>query len=226
MTPGKKPSQSSRLERKIAAYTLAGAAAIAAPAVAQAGTIDYFPGVNTNVTQPGTYVFNLSGPSAGDITLTATTNIIDATDPGNTVNFSAANGAMVAVGGGPFSGDATPFNFGDIIDPSSVDFNTSGKLGDYDTVTLGTSGGWTPGTDGYLGFYFEGTGGPQAGWAEISIGSADLSFEVLSYAYETVANTTIQAGQTTDTPEPSTLALVALGGAGLIALRRRRAARG
>ncbi|HUB79921.1 MAG TPA: PEP-CTERM sorting domain-containing protein [Bryobacteraceae bacterium] len=213
--------RNSQLEKKIAAYTLAGAAALAAPAAAHAGTIDFVP-VNQTITQPGSYVFNLSGPSAGDITLTAAPTTLGG-DPGNIINFSTANGAAVADDGGPFSADASALTFGETIDPTTGNWGTSGKLGDYDTVTMASEDGvWTPGMDAYLGFYFQGTGGPQAGWAEISMGAADASFDLISYAYETDANTPINAGEV---PEPSTMALVALGGAGLLALRRRRAAR-
>jgi hypothetical protein len=114
--------------------------------------------------------------------------------------------------------------FGSLIDPSSVNWASSGKLGDYDLVNPGTFGDWSPDTDAFLGFYFQGTGGPQAGWAEITTGTTNDSFEVLSYAYETQANTPIDAGQIAATPEPSTMALVVLGASGLMALRRRRAA--
>jgi LPXTG-motif cell wall-anchored protein len=51
--------------------------------------------------------------------------------------------------------------------------------------------------------------------------------EVISWAYNDVAGAPIEAGQTTEvgaTPEPSTaaLGLLALGAAGILALRKRR----
>jgi hypothetical protein len=75
-----------------------------------------------------------------------------------------------------------------------------------------------------MGFYFGGPTNPQAGWAEIetTLNGSQVSAEILDYAYQSVGNTSILAGQTA-TPEPSTLSLIVLGGAGLIALRRRRA---
>jgi hypothetical protein len=48
--------------------------------------------------------------------------------------------------------------------------------------------------------------------------------EVLDYAYQSTPGAGILAGQTSDaTPEPSTLALFALGAVGVAAVRRRRA---
>jgi hypothetical protein len=97
----------------------------------------------------------------------------------------------------------------------------------FDTTNSNIGGHWpSNGGSAYLGFYFTVSSAIDAGWANISTtatGTAS-SFTVTDYAYETVGNASITAGQLTETPEPSTMALIALGGAGLIALRRRRAA--
>jgi hypothetical protein len=45
-----------------------------------------------------------------------------------------------------------------------------------------------------------------------------------AYAYQSLPNTDILAGQTSSTPEPSSFALFALGAAGLLAFRRRKQA--
>jgi len=85
-------------------------------------------------------------------------------------------------------------------------------------------------TTGYVGFRTDVNGG--AGWLKIHIldrnsdGYPDQAV-LISYAYNNVAGGTILAGQTTDalsTPEPGTasLALLAAGAAGVLALRRRR----
>ncbi|MGA3131052.1 MAG: PEP-CTERM sorting domain-containing protein [Terracidiphilus sp.] len=217
-----KSAKTCKFEKKFAAYTLAGAALVA-PAAARADAITYVPNVDTTVSQPGTYTFNLSGPSAEDIVLAAAAGTDFFGNASNNITFSTNNGAMVLMDG-PSNVDASALALGTLIDPSSINWAGSGKLGDYDTVNTGTFGDWSPGTDAYLGFYFEGTNGPQAGWAEITTDGSDASFEVLSYAYETQANTPIDAGQIAATPEPSTMALVVLGASGLMALRRRRAA--
>jgi hypothetical protein len=210
------------LEKKLAAYTLAGAAAFVVPGAAKADVI-YVPNVDTIVNQTGSFDFNLSGPSSDDITLTAQAGL-NGPDPTNEIDFSSGTGAQVMVYGGPFSGDATDLAFGAIIDPSTGNWGSSGKLVSYDTVSGATNGGWSStGDTGYLGFYFGAPGSPEAGWAQISTtaNAGSASFEVLDYAYETTPNTPISAGQV---PEPSALPLLVLGGAGLVALRRRRAA--
>lgn len=85
-------------------------------------------------------------------------------------------------------------------------------------------GGWDlAGGTAYMGFYFGGATSPQYGWADISE-AGDNSFTVVGYAYETDPNTAITAGEGAPTPEPSSLPLLVLGAAGLIAWRRRRAA--
>ena len=215
------------LEKKLAAYSLAGAAAFIVPGAAKADVI-YVPNVDTVVNQTGSYDFNLSGPSSDDITLTAQAGTAG-TDPTNEIDFSTGTGAQVMVDEPfPFSINAQDLAFGTLIDPTSpTNWGTSGKLVSFDTVSGTYEGDWpSNGDTGYLGFYFGAVGSPQAGWAQIATtdGVAGASFEVLDYAYETNANTPIGAGQTTETPEPSALPLLILGGAGLIALRRRRAA--
>jgi hypothetical protein len=215
-----------QLEKKLAAYTLAGAAVLVSPAAARAGTIDYFLNVNQTVSEtsvPNTYTFNLSGPSAADIVLTAQVGMTGSGDSTNEIDFATANGAAILDEGGPFGADATALGFGALIDPSSGSWGSSGKLAQWDTTTDMQSGGaWSiSGADNYLGFYFVEADGTHVGWADIATTASQTgaSFEVLSYAYDTAANTTITAG----VPEPSSMALVALGVAGLIALRRRRA---
>jgi len=210
------------LEKKLAAYTLAGAAAFVVPGAAKADVI-YVPNVDTIVNQTGSFDFNLSGPSSDDITLTAQAGT-NGTDPTNEVDFSTGTGAQVMIDPIPFNANATDLAFGALIDPTTGNWGSSGKLVSYDTVTSNFAGDWSStGDTGYLAFYFGAVGSPQAGWAQISTtdGAGGASFEVLDYAYETTPNTPINAGQV---PEPSALPLLILGGAGLIALRRRRAA--
>jgi hypothetical protein len=215
----------SRFEKKLAAYTLAGAAVLVAPAVAKADII--VTNVNQTVNQTGTYNFNLSGVASDDITITAAPGTIFPSDPANEISASTIASAAVLMDGppSPFTNVAA-LAFGSLIDPTNLtDWGAGGKLAAFDLTEMSTDGDWPAnGGNDYLGFYFTGSGGLQAGWANIATTatSSGSSFTILSYAYETNANEAITAGQTAETPEPSAMALIALGGAGLLALRRRR----
>jgi hypothetical protein len=82
------------------------------------------------------------------------------------------------------------------------------------------------GQTGYIGFRFDpnGVAGVQTwyGWMHISAGSDSSPFAngtVIDWAYDNTG-TGIQVGSV---PEPSSIALLAMGAVGLLALRRSRA---
>lgn len=106
--------------------------------------------------------------------------------------------------------------------------------GYYPVVTgAGTSGAWAGGTSGFLGFRFFDSGW-HYGWAELAV--SDNLFDIGRWAYETVADVGVVTGSDSslapalavapnapqNVPEPGTLALLALGAAGLAAFRARR----
>lgn len=204
------PNQKLQFEKKLAAYALAGAA-LAFPGVARAGIVDV--PVNQTISAGNSYVINLSG--APDLTIGAESYIYQGDD-----YVTTGTGAQTLNSGT----DPAALAFGALIDPTtSAGWGSGGKLvGD---GILGSGGSFSAsGGYNYLGFYFTALDGPHAGWALISTTLSPISFTLDQYAYEDTANTAITAGQG-QTPEPASMALLALGGAGLLALRRRRSAR-
>lgn len=80
----------------------------------------------------------------------------------------------------------------------------------------------SPGT-GFIGFRFNNGSGIEYGWARVTMdGAPGNSFTLVDYAWADVG-TPIMTGQIA-VPEPGSLGLLAVGAAGLVAWRRRRAA--
>jgi hypothetical protein len=94
-------------------------------------------------------------------------------------------------------------------------------------ATSGGGGSWEVGGTGYVGFLFGPDNDVHYGWAsvDVTLVSSDFSVSyevgVTGYAYNTVPNQPILAGQTSSTPEPGTLGLLALGSLGLGFWRRK-----
>lgn len=85
-----------------------------------------------------------------------------------------------------------------------------------------TTGQFTTPGDGYVGIKFNIGSGVQYGWVHFNMGGGPRNnFTLVDYAYAD-PGTSITAGQKA-VPEPGSLALLAVGGAGLLAWRKRRA---
>jgi hypothetical protein len=84
-------------------------------------------------------------------------------------------------------------------------------------------GDWHPGDRGFLGLQFVVGADTFFGWADVTLNNLDGTgagaFTLHGYAYDNTAGTSIQAGAV---PEPSTIALLVAGAAGVLALKRRR----
>jgi MYXO-CTERM domain-containing protein len=102
----------------------------------------------------------------------------------------------------------------------------TGWAGNYQFRTV--NGLWGQNATAFAGIKFQSAGQPHLGWVRIRLqdtNSAD-TVTAVDWAYNSVAGASILAGDTGSgaTPEPSTraMAVLALGAAGVLALRRRR----
>jgi hypothetical protein len=94
----------------------------------------------------------------------------------------------------------------------------------------GSLGVWGKGTSGFLGLKFQIDGQTHYGWAQISIFTTEpFRGMVMGYAYNTVPDEPIRAGQTSEesfigemAPQPATLGLLALGAPGVDIWRPRK----
>ncbi len=225
----KRPRRTAQFEKKLAAYSLAGAAALIVPGAAKASIV--YTNVDETFTEgSSTSSFDFPGsPFAGDITISAQLDNEGLFGFYNDIDASTSGGTQVLLDA-PASNGVAALGFNALIDPTSADWGTGGKMAGYNAdpsfPLYPYAGDWSStGGTAFLGFEYEDMGGGlHTGWAEIATtaNSSTSSFELLSYAYDTVAGESISTP--TATPEPSALPLLALGGIGLIALRRRRAA--
>ncbi len=216
------------LRRKIAAYGIgAGAAALATSAQADihySGPID-FSGDTIYFD-----LFNTVGPSndmqlADNFELSSSNNGQKPTAYGLTGSGGAGSVAFFKP---DFLKFATPeFASGDTI--GSQPFRSSGYLNNFTATTPG--GDWQVGDVGFLGLQIVVNGQTDFGWAEVRLNNGgtpssfaataadDLGqFTLLGFAFDD-SGQPIPAGAI---PEPSSVALLALGAAGVVALRRRK----
>lgn len=208
-------SRNKRLENKLARYAIAGSAVFAAP-FATAGSIQYSGLLNepidlshTPVTLPGTPVSFTAFFMTGESVNYFQSIIVN----GTSVNFVPNGGPPAALPFGTSISTANATGGGGAL----LAFNQAGFKG----------GNW-PKNHGpaYVGFEFTTAGQMFTGWADVSVNvdttKGNPTGTLIDYAYDTVPGESITAGGST--PEPSSLALFALGGAAALGLLRRRRA--
>lgn len=219
---------SSGFDKKLIAYAVAGGAVLAAPAQAS-GIIDYGgPTLTTSLPSP---------PFTNPIQILVNGVEYDFTGQGPATSGTLSN-SWSSPGGGLLSG---PLSLGQSV--RSASFGLGPGTLNQGNVTCGSiffKGHFIPNcsvtsitgigfADTYLGLEFPVGGQNQYGWVELSANFyagflATAQTQVLDYAYQSTPGAGILVGQISDaSPEPSTLALFALGAIGVAAVRRRRA---
>jgi hypothetical protein len=224
MLPTKlKPTLNSRIMGYVAAAS--GAALAIVPASAQGEIV--FSAVD--VTTGGSYALDLNKDGTPDFTFEQVPY-----DSGHGHDF----GLALDVPGNAVLGARNPLPIGARIGPGRG-FTTSTYYGvvfmgenfEYGTIT-NSFGFWKGVTNKFVGFKFLVSGEVHYGWARLS-GNGGTSVVISGYAYETVPNKGIRAGQRTEDevlsqvsspelsePTPPTLGLMAAGTRGLAVWRR------
>jgi hypothetical protein len=166
------------------------------------------------------WTFTLNATSmatSGSITIGSQTKPVPTVLSGNTVI------GPLGAGGGTWT-----------VAPGSGNFQTKGTLQDYDSGTGSTisAGGWAGESQKFIGLAIALSSDVNVifspypvhyGWIRVSVPSTTSGLlTVHDWAYESVAGQSIQIPGSSSVPEPGTLQVVALGGLGLAAWRRRR----
>jgi hypothetical protein len=201
------------------AYAAAGAATAVGAATTAEADIHYSGPINQHFaagsSSQSVHYFNLSpGNSFG----LAQTNLGSGVGAARFGVFGAVSGAFAG-----FSASGFPYvsklAFGANL--NGANFAATAPVGTMAFAYGYANSQWTAAGTGYIGFRFNDGSGLQYGWARVDMdGAPGNTFTLVDYAYGDVGQS-ITAGQV---PEPGSLALLALGGLGLVAWRKRRSA--
>jgi PEP-CTERM motif len=213
-----------KLNHRLTSYTMAAGAALAGAAAAEADIVVWSSGATTPMNGSLYFDFNAGGVQTAAFA-GADFRLTQRSYAGSSVFVQAAHVFGLSAGDGAaanFSG-ASQFAYGDPIFTSRV-FKLSTRIAHRQIAssinTYFSSANWFVGDTGFLGLKFTDGTGTHYGWAELMVNDKDL-LTLLRFGYETNPDQLIDAGQTMEPiPEPSTIALVALGG--IAAAHRRK----
>ncbi len=214
--------KSRKLERELIAYSLAAGAVLLGAAGAKADIIhtDLGPGEVLNY-DGATFDIDFDGGGA-EFAIAFGTSYYRVDVVFITANASWRGGGGWGTGGGAAAG-AVALNNGDDVNAGAQwgHNNLTGTTfyGNMAYTSFGSGyGSFYNTSDKYLGVKFEIGGNTHYGWIQVQVAADVTDATITGYAFEDTPDAQITAGAV---PEPGSLALLALGAAGLAAWRKK-----
>jgi hypothetical protein len=226
--------------KRLAAYLMAaGAGATLAASAAPANASIIYTPANLSFGADSSLSFSLSPNSLNVFNLNNHTSTLVLSGvhylkSGHLFIGGAGNGSSVVIGRtwvrqlqrgayiGPKLGTNNGWSGGELLGKWRRSRFSSGGGIDYSGTNTGS---WPDGGKGFVGLRFLINGQEHYGWAAFVVGfhtrRTGYFGRLTEYAYDTVPNQGLDAGQTASTPEPGTLGLLALGSLGLGLWRRK-----
>lgn len=177
--------------------------------------INRFPNTDPNSDYGVVWQLNMN-PFSGT---SATNGLVSYAGP--FIRYAFALGSGTSVGGASSFSTSTQVTLG-----SKYAYDGAGGVNYYGGFAAGgPNSSVNPGTFAFVGFRFSAADGTHYGWVRLAVNAGIIDFaNPVAAAYESTPGTSILTGATA-VPEPGTIALLALGAAGILgtAIKRRRA---